>query len=87
MTPEEKARVKIDQMFNDAGWTVVDRGLKSNKVPSDSNVVISTIQRLFPLLTGKEITDDDDMTLTTLMQTISRRAITSARQSHSCRNY
>ena len=34
--------------------------LKSNKVPSDSNVVISTIQRLFSLLTGKEITDDDD---------------------------
>ena len=87
MTPEEKARVKIDQMFNDAGWKVVDRGLKSNRVPSDSNVVISTIQRLFPLLTGKEITDDDDMTLTTLMQTISRRAITSVRQYHSCRNY
>ena len=87
MTPEEKARVKIDQMFNDAGWKVVDRGLKSNKVPSDSNVVISTIQRLFSLLTGKEITDDDDMTLTTLMQTISRRAITSARQWQSCRNY
>ena len=87
MTPEEKARVKIDQMFNDAGWKVVDRGLKSNKVPSDSNVVISTIQRLFSLLTGKETNDDDDMTLTTLMQTSSRRAITSARQSHSCRTY
>ena len=25
MKPEEKARVKIDQMFNDAGWEVVDR--------------------------------------------------------------
>jgi len=25
MKPEEKARVKIDQMFEDAGWTVVDR--------------------------------------------------------------
>lgn len=25
MTPEEKARVKIDQMFEDAGWKVVDR--------------------------------------------------------------
>ena len=34
--------------------------LKSNKVPSDSNVVISTIQRLFSLLSGKEITDDDN---------------------------
>lgn len=34
--------------------------LKSNKVPTDSNVVISTIQRLFSLLTGKEITDDDE---------------------------
>ncbi len=34
--------------------------LKSPKVPSDSNVVISTIQRLFSLLTGQEITDSDD---------------------------
>ena len=34
--------------------------LKSNKIPSDSNVVISTIQRLFSLLTGQEITDNDD---------------------------
>ena len=25
MTPEEKARTKIDQWFNDAGWKVVDR--------------------------------------------------------------
>ena len=25
MTPEEKARIKIDQMFEDAGWQVVDR--------------------------------------------------------------
>ena len=25
MKPEEKARVKIDQMFEDAGWLVVDR--------------------------------------------------------------
>ena len=25
MTPEEKARVKIDQMFDDAGWKVVNR--------------------------------------------------------------
>ena len=25
MTPEEKARVKIDQMFEDACWKVVDR--------------------------------------------------------------
>lgn len=48
--------------------------LKSNKVPSDSNVVISTIQRLFSLLTGKEITDDDDMTLTALMQTIQQKS-------------
>lgn len=34
--------------------------LKSNKVPTESNVVISTIQRLFSLLTGQEITDVDD---------------------------
>ena len=25
MTPEEKARVKIDKMFEDAGWQVVSR--------------------------------------------------------------
>ena len=25
MNPEEKARKKIDQMFDDAGWKVVDR--------------------------------------------------------------
>ena len=34
--------------------------LKSNKVPSESNVVISTIQRLFSLLTGQDIIDNDD---------------------------
>ena len=37
----------------------VDR-LKSAKIPSDSNVVISTIQRLFSLLKGEDITDNDD---------------------------
>jgi type I restriction enzyme, R subunit len=34
--------------------------LKSATVPSDSNVVICTIQRLFSLLRGEEITDTDD---------------------------
>lgn len=34
--------------------------LKSAKIPSDSNVVISTIQRLFSLLKGDEISDTDD---------------------------
>lgn len=34
--------------------------IKSAKIPSDSNVVISTIQRLFSLLTGQEIVDNDD---------------------------
>ncbi len=34
--------------------------LKSATNPSDSNVVISTIQRLFSLLKGEEITDTDD---------------------------
>ena len=29
MKPEEKARVKIDQMFYDAGWLVVDRDFDS----------------------------------------------------------
>lgn len=37
----------------------VDR-LKSAKIPNDTNVVISTIQRLFSLLKGEEITDTDD---------------------------
>ena len=34
--------------------------LKSSSVPIDSNVVISTIQRLFSLLKGDEITDNDE---------------------------
>ena len=34
--------------------------LKSANIPSDSNVVISTIQRLFSLLKGEDITDTDD---------------------------
>lgn len=34
--------------------------LKSSSIPTDSNVVISTIQRLFSLLKGAEITDSDD---------------------------
>ena len=34
--------------------------LKSANIPSDSNVVISTIQRLFSLLKGEEIVDDDE---------------------------
>ena len=33
--------------------------LRSANVPTDSNVVISTIQRLFSLLKGDDITDDD----------------------------
>lgn len=34
--------------------------LKSARIPSDSNVVISTIQRLFSLLKGEDIADNDD---------------------------
>ena len=34
--------------------------LKSSQIPSDSNVVISTIQRLFSLLKGENIVDNDD---------------------------
>lgn len=34
--------------------------LKSSTIPKDSNVVISTIQRLFSLLKGEEIVDNDD---------------------------
>ena len=37
MTPEEKARIKIDQMFEDAGWKVVDRDFYS---PTISAVAI-----------------------------------------------
>ncbi len=34
--------------------------LKSTKIPSDSNVVISTIQRLFSLLKGDDVDDNDE---------------------------
>ena len=35
--------------------------LHSSNIPSDSNVVISTIQRLFSLLKGEPIEDNDDV--------------------------
>ena len=38
----------------------VTERIKSAYIPPESNVVISTIQRLFAVLTGKEITEDDD---------------------------
>ncbi|MCL2651014.1 MAG: DEAD/DEAH box helicase family protein [Candidatus Azobacteroides sp.] len=38
---------------------VVER-LKSPHIPPESNVVISTIQRIFAVLTGQEFEDDDD---------------------------
>ena len=34
--------------------------LKSPKIPPESNVVISTIQRIFAVLTGKDFTDEDE---------------------------
>ena len=34
--------------------------LKNNEIPSDSNVIISTIQRLFAFLKGEPIIDDSD---------------------------
>lgn len=34
--------------------------LKSSKIPKDANVVISTIHRLFSLLSGEEILDNDE---------------------------
>lgn len=34
--------------------------LANNEIPSDSNVIISTIQRLFAFLKGEPITDDSD---------------------------
>lgn len=37
MTPEELARQKIDRMFADAGWAVVDR---DNFSPEDSAVAV-----------------------------------------------
>ena len=39
---------------------VVER-LKSPHIPSESNVVISTIQRIFAVLTGKDFTDEDEI--------------------------
>lgn len=38
MTPEEKARQKIDQMFYDAGWEVTDR---DHYTPSSTAVAIT----------------------------------------------
>ena len=38
----------------------VTERLKSASIPPESNVVISTIQRLFAVLTGQEVTEDDD---------------------------
>jgi len=38
----------------------VTERLKSAAIPPESNVVISTIQRLFAVLTGQEVTEDDD---------------------------
>jgi type I restriction enzyme R subunit len=38
---------------------VVER-LKSSHIPPESNVVISTIQRIFAVLTGREITEDNE---------------------------
>lgn len=34
--------------------------LKSGQIPTDANVLISTIQRLFALLSGEKITDEDE---------------------------
>ena len=39
---------------------VVER-LKSPHIPPESNVVISTIQRIFAVLTGQEFTDDEEL--------------------------
>jgi len=39
---------------------VVER-LKSPHIPPESNVVISTIQRIFAVLTGKDFTDEDEI--------------------------
>jgi len=39
----------------------VTERLKSPNIPSDANVVISTIQRIFAVLTGQEFTDEDEV--------------------------
>ena len=39
----------------------VTERLKSSHIPNDSNLVISTIQRLFAVITGEEIDDNDDL--------------------------
>ncbi|KAA6339193.1 putative type I restriction enzymeP M protein [termite gut metagenome] len=38
----------------------VTERLKSPQIPPESNVIISTIQRLFAVLTGKKFTDEDE---------------------------
>ncbi|MCM1295454.1 MAG: DEAD/DEAH box helicase family protein [Muribaculaceae bacterium] len=38
----------------------VTERLKSQNIPTDANVIISTIQRLFSAITGQEIKDSDD---------------------------
>lgn len=42
MTPEEKARVKIDQMFDDAGWKVVNRDEYSPTLTAAAISALST---------------------------------------------
>ena len=42
MTPEEKARIKIDQWFADAGWKVVNR---EDYEPTSANAPIAVFPR------------------------------------------
>ena len=42
MKPEEKARIIIDRMLNDAGWEVVDRNHYS---PEDDNIPVYFLRK------------------------------------------
>ena len=45
MLPEEKARVKIDQMLEDAGWKVVDREAYSPTITAAAASLLISIHR------------------------------------------
>lgn len=57
---DEFGKYKLTESGNKFNEIYTVNRLKKAEVPSDSNVVISTIQRLFSLLSGEEINDVDD---------------------------
>lgn len=57
---DEFGKYKLTESGNKFNEIYTVNRLKKAEVPTDSNVVISTIQRLFSLLSGEEIQDTDD---------------------------